>query len=86
MATELVDQMMTSNDEADLKSDPAFQQGVEEGLLQDSIVERQTFKRLISKSDSLLGMNDLKSWRRDKQRGKASSSSGAAPTRKGKDS
>jgi hypothetical protein len=33
-----------------------------------------------------LGMNDLKSWRRDKQRGKASSSSGAAPTRKGKDS
>ena len=74
MASELVDQMMTSDDEADLKSDPVFQQGVEEGLLQDSIVERQTFKRLISKSDSLLGANDLKSWRRDK------------PKRKGKDS
>ena len=74
MATELVDQMMTSNEEAEIQSDPAFQQGVEEGLLQDSVNEKQAFKRLISKGDSLLGMNDLKRWPRDKPRSKGKES------------
>ena len=74
MATELVDQMMTSNEEAEIQSDPAFQQGVEEGLLQDSVNEKQAFKRLISKGDSLLGMNDLKRWPRDKPKSKGKES------------
>ena len=66
MATQLVDQLMTSNEEEDLKSDPSFQQGVEEGLLQESVNEKQAFKRLSTNRDSILSTGEVKSWRRGK--------------------
>ena len=74
MATELVDQLMTSNEEAELKADPVFQQGVEEGLLQDSLNEKQTFKKLSLKGDSILSANGLKRWHHEKPKGKGKES------------
>ena len=74
MAAELVGQMMTSDEEAELKADPVFQQGVEEGMSQDSVSERRTLKRIGSRGDSLLGMDELKRWPRDKSKSKGKES------------